>query len=194
MMKNIILILLVTVSFNLISQDTSTRSSLSNLSDNSIFGNSILFFAPNVGFQVNPINDRELGSINFQGVLGMQITERFSFGIGSGMEKADIGLIPIFADIRFNFKKSDHTPFLHVKQGYSVAFGNDDENESYSGGQYSFGGIGFKSRISSAASIEFSIGYKYFVSKSSRWGWNWPNGDLTNTYNRAEVRFGIIFN
>ncbi len=69
---------------------------------------------------VGALANNDLG-VAANGILGFQITEHQSIGIGIGAESYDsIFAMPIFADIRTYLLAGGVKPFLFIEPGYSV--------------------------------------------------------------------------
>ena len=106
----------------------------------------------------------KLTSLGFVTVNGYMFNPHLSTGIGIGIQGYDnFGIVPVYADVRFNVLKGTITPFVSFDVGYSVS---TDEIVSHKepktqGGVYSNLSIGIKFFTREAQALAFSFGYTY---------------------------------
>ena len=125
-------------------------------------------------------------------------------GFGSGVEKLDGSVIPLYADIRYFPSKRRISPYAWVKSGYG--FTTSDPPVTYefyygSGGE-SKGGFLFNVGAGVALyswqrnAVNIGIGYRYQKITISREDYWWGGATLRETvtrFNRFEIQLGFIF-
>ena len=99
-------------------------------------------------------------SFGFRSVNGIKINERFSLGIGIGIEKHNYfynssTLIPISIDSRISFLKGKTSPLISTNVGYAIP------RNSSSGTIFFNPQIGIRTYISENIAYLFNIGYKF---------------------------------
>jgi hypothetical protein len=144
-----------------------------------------------------------LGSMGFHLSNGYQFRNGFSAGFGTGIDKLDILLMPVYTDLRFQPLKTRVSPFIWVKSGYSIPMSDrgiedlyyfDYYREPKGGIMFSAGtGIALYSWRSNAVSI--GMGYRYQKIRLRQKNiWNEESiNELVTYFNRIEVQFGFIF-
>jgi hypothetical protein len=152
-----------------------------------------------IGFMGGKQNTMSLALIN-----GYQFRNRLSVGAGFGVEKFDEQVIPVFADLRYNFLKGGITPFIYLQGGYSFPLGKSLEGNTteIKGGSLINPGIGLRMNFTTHNALIFGIGWRYQEIRShyNYYYYGGPyslidNGyDRTDFYRRIAVRIGFVFN
>ncbi len=123
---------------------------------------------------VNGFGNANQMSFGLQTINGYQFSRYFSIGLGLGIVKyngytipygtrmifykMNEFMIPLFADIRFNFLKGSITPFLSLSAGYSFSLSTKYGNH---GGVFLNPSLGLKFFISTKTAFHFGVGYRY---------------------------------
>lgn len=100
------------------------------------------------------------------GVVGYQINNHFSAGLGIGIEAFHISMMPLFADARYYFLNDRFTPFINLKAGYAFPLENQkDYNRNVDlkskGGLMGGIELGYIKSLSNSTKFTFSLGYRY---------------------------------
>jgi hypothetical protein len=134
-----------------------------------------------------------------------QFKNRISTGAGFGIEKFDYQVIPVYADVRYNFLKGRITPFVFMQGGYSFPLGSANEQNNYQetelkGGGMLNPGVGLRINFNNRNAFVFSLGWRY-QELHSTWKytyWYYSQDDQSyngiNFYRRISIRVGFIFN
>ncbi len=126
-----------------------------------------------IGYSIN-VSDYKAGRVNFSTSHGCRIIPYLYVGAGLGFDyyhSADVFGIPIFADFRGYFTKSEVKPFLNFRIGYSVC---DIK------GLYFSPSIGMNYR-----SLDIGLGYTYQKAKVDDYYYD------SNTINVGAITFKI---
>lgn len=151
-----------------------------------------------LGFMGGVQNTMSLVLIN-----GYQFRNRVSVGGGFGIEKFGEQVIPVFADVRYNFLKGGITPFVFLQSGYSFPLGKQTNVNltEIKGGAIINPGIGMRMNFTTHNALIFSLGWRYQEIRSHyayAYYWGGPifdNGyDRTDFYRRIAIRVGFVFN
>jgi hypothetical protein len=126
-----------------------------------------------------------------------------SVGIGTGIEKFDVLLVPAYADLRYYPLRTRASPFIRVSGGYGFPCSNPDKenNNLYyyydktTGGMMFSAGAGIAIWSLDRCAFTAGIGYRYQRIKSE------PDyvmvqgtdSELLTDYNRIEISVGIMF-
>jgi hypothetical protein len=143
-------------------------------------------------------NNNQNGIFTISTMNGYSFASRFIAGAGVGIELFQSLMLPLYADTRIILAKSRITPYAGFKTGYSFALEDPAANwgESYdSHGGFTLGtGAGVFIWINDRSSFEINLSYRYQAIKTDRtYEWSGVTTTLTTTYNRLELRFGILF-
>ncbi len=143
------------------------------------------------------------GNMSLQLINGYQFRNGLSVGIGTGIEKLDVSLIPVYADLRYHPFKTRVSPFIWVSSGYGFPCSSRGDENYYPYNSYgdTKGGIMFSAGSGIAiyswekCAATMGIGYRYQRIKSeinNIWN-NESSRELITGFNRIELQFGIIF-
>lgn len=152
-----------------------------------------------LGFMGGDENTMSLMLIN-----GYQFKNRIFVGGGFGIEKFKEQVLPVFADVRYNFLKGSISPFVYLQAGYSYPLGKSAEGNTteVKGGALINPGIGLRMNFTTHNALIFSLGWRYQEIRS-HWNYNYywgdpqyyENGyDRTDFYRRIAFRVGFVFN
>jgi hypothetical protein len=144
-----------------------------------------------------------VGNLSFHLSNGYQFRNGFSAGCGTGIEKLDVLVMPVYTELRFQPLKTRVSPFTWVKSGYGFPLSDRDSQDYYYYDYYQEpkGGIMFSAGTGIALyswrcnAVNIGMGYRYqkirFRQKNN---WNGEsNNELVTHFNRIEVQFGFIF-
>ena len=135
---------------------------------------------------------------------GYQLTNGLRLGIGSGIERLGIPVIPLYADIHYHPLNSRISPFVYLKSGYGLALlDNETQNNYYyepitdSKGGFLFNtGVGIAMYTWQKAAVTVGIGYRFQkVTTFRRNDW-WGGSSTTEyetTFQRIELQLGFVF-
>ena len=137
---------------------------------------------------------------NFYFINGLRFHNHFSVGLGTGIDFADVPILPVFADFRYKFLNRKKSPVAFVQAGYAWAL---SEHESFyqdwneKGGYLLSAGIGGEYKISNSLIFSLSVAYHYQKLAStytSDW-WEIPEQTIERNYyyRRVIFRFGLMF-
>ncbi len=126
-----------------------------------------------------------------------------SLGLGTGLERFEVPLMPLYADLRFYPLKSRISPYVWVKGGWAVTFDNNFEGTCYyytnytksRGGPMFNAGAGIELASWRRNAVTIGVGYRYqkvtFITAN---GYREQvTRKLDSYFNRAEVQLGFIF-
>jgi hypothetical protein len=118
--------------------------------------------------------DKTYGQLQL--VNGIQRNAWF-YGLGLGIDYyGPKRSIPLFVDVKRDFKNGKRTPFLYADGGYNfswlrendkVNFWGGNANYKQSGGMYYELGIGYKFPLKNKAALGFSAGYSFKEQKET---------------------------
>ena len=144
----------------------------------------------------------KVGTMSIHLSNGYQFSNGLSAGFGTGIEKLDVMVMPVYADLRFQPLKTRLSPFVWIKSGYGFPVSDYNNGEYYydyysepkGGTMFSTGtGIALYSWRRNAVSI--GLGYRYQIIRyRQKDPWNGESdNELITRFNRIEVQFGFIF-
>jgi len=134
-----------------------------------------------------------------------QFKNRISVGAGFGIEKFGYQVMPVYADVRYNFLKGNISPFIYMQGGYAFPLGSSKEEENYKetnleGGGLLNPGIGLQFNFSKRNALIVSLGWRY-QELHKKWEytyWYYSADDQSyegiDFYRRIAIRIGFIFN
>ncbi len=134
---------------------------------------------------------------------GYQFKNGFGAGFGTGIEKLDVLVMPVFGELKYQPFKTRLSPFLWLKSGYGFPLSDRDGNVYYYYGNYteSKGGMMFGAGAGVALyswnriAVNIGIGYRYqriIFEQKNTWNHEIQN-ELVTSFERIEVQFGFIF-
>lgn len=145
-----------------------------------------------------------------QGSPSVHLSNSFQFrnglsaGFGTGIEKLDALLMPVFGEIQYTPFKTRLSPYIWIKSGYALPLGERESGDYYTYYSYneeSKGGILFSAGSGVALyswnrnAVNIGIGYRHqrlrFELKDP-WNAGYKN-ELITYFDRIEVQFGFIF-
>ena len=148
-------------------------------------------------------SDGKTGTISIHLSNGYQFKNGLSAGFGTGIEKLNVSIMPVYADLRFQPFKSRVSPFIWIKSGFSFPLNDHISSDYYYYDYYSKpkGGIMFSTGAGIALyswkrnAVNIGLGYRYqelTFTQSNVWGGDYIQ-ELVTRFNRIEVQFGFIF-
>ncbi len=134
---------------------------------------------------------------------GYQFRNGLNAGLGTGIEKFDILLMPLYADLRYQPFKTRVSPYAWLKTGYGFALSEQVSDDNYYYGYYRIpkGGVMFGTGAGIALyswernAVSIGVGYRYQKLRyrhENNWGGE-PDSELITHFNRIEIQFGFIF-
>jgi hypothetical protein len=132
--------------------------------------------------------------------IGYQFSNYAGIALGTGIDKYNIEVVPLFISFKSELMKRENTPVLNCYFGYSFPMKNkntsDYTNYTYDGGFCSGFDIGICSYKTQSRAFYLSAGYQYqhLTAKSSTTG-GWNNSITIDTYdfNKLVVKIGFLF-
>ena len=148
-------------------------------------------------------DEGNVGNMSFHFSNGYRFRNGISAGIGTGLEVLDVAVMPIYADLRYNFLKTRLSPFAWLKSGWSFAFGKLDDGQYYYYGYFPWAKGGFMFNAGAGlelaswrrGAVNIGVGYRYqkiAYKQDYQWGEESTNEIITR-FNRIEVQLGFIF-
>lgn len=148
-------------------------------------------------------NSGNKGSLSIHLSNGYQFRSGFAAGFGTGIEKLDVLVMPVFSELRYQPYKTRLSPFVWLKCGYGFPISNRNSGDYYYYGNYteSKGGIMFGAGTGLALyswnrnAVNIGIGYRYQklrFEQKNMWSQELQN-ELITYIKRIEVQFGFIF-
>jgi len=134
---------------------------------------------------------------------GYQFRNGFEAGFGTGIEKPDVLIMPVYGEMRYQPLKTRLSPFLWIKSGYGFPLNRRADIDYYYYGYSteSKGGVMFNAGAGLALyswnrnAVSIGIGYRYqklIFGQKNIWRQEAQN-ELITYFNRVEVQFGFIF-
>jgi len=173
--------------------------------------NSSLYVRTEIGLLIGNSDNSQSAPLSFTSAFNYNITQRFSAGIGVGLEFLKETYLPATISFEYKFRNSYSTPYLFLRGGYQIpleesrsVYYNDyqpwssfwpgpdyyQENMDAKGGILINPGFGYQRMFSSNFGMSFSFGYQFHRLKYT--GENDYGLDID--YNRLTIKLGIIFN
>ncbi|MCU0460516.1 MAG: hypothetical protein MUF36_00665 [Bacteroidales bacterium] len=143
------------------------------------------------------------GSMSIHLSNGYQFRNGFGAGFGTGIEKPEVLIMPVYGEIRYQPLKTRLSPFLWMKSGYGFPLNRRADIDYYYYGYSteSKGGVMFNAGAGLALyswnrnAVSIGIGYRYqklIFAQKNIWRQEAQN-ELITYFNRFEVQFGFIF-
>ncbi|WP_285056648.1 hypothetical protein [Pedobacter ginsengisoli] len=135
-------------------------------------------------FEVNPAGDTFdsfAQALSLRTINGFFLTEKFSLGLGVGIEgykTPDANFFydssfQVFADARYYWKNEKNTPFAYADFGHSIQINNNFLNGINMGA-----GVGYKFSLGGKTAFQTSLGYSQQNSKMGLHKERYPMGTL----------------
>lgn len=151
-----------------------------------IFGGQIY----NDNFLYNP-------GFNLFGIYGLDINERMSVGLGTGLQQfRNEKFIPVFIDIAGRISKSKNTRIISLQGGYAFAWSESLKNLTDSrlnGGIYIGAGFGRKFYLNETFSIIAGISYRHQFAEIEYEVFNLRNYSERINYDLMVIGIGFLF-
>ena len=148
-------------------------------------------------------NSGKVGTMSFHLSNDYQFSNGLSAGFGTGIEKLDLWVMPVYAGLTYQPLRTRVSPFAWVKGGYGFPLGGrtsgnyyyyDNYPEPKGGIMFSTGtGIALYSWRRNAVSIGIGYHYQKIRFRQEMIGYGELNNELVTHFNRIEVQFGFIF-
>ncbi len=140
-------------------------------------------------------------------ISGWQFKNRFSAGLGTGVEFWSETYLPVVADIRYYLQRQSVNPFFGIQVGYSFALDKPDMQYVYdstpvwrggtgstlemkaNGGLLINPSVGICTSLNENMALTFSAGYRFMRHRYSRE----DNYKIDIDYNRLSIKIGLIF-
>jgi len=154
-----------------------------------------------IGWHFNPDGYDGNLKASLQTSILYELKPRLYTGIGVGVEKHSTSILPVFGDVRYLLSKTKNRMYLNVKVGHNNVIGNQDyANRSYSGGMYSYFGIGHFVSLSENLDLELGVGFKHLkINSNDDFNGDYyilpfpgPGASYLETFNRFEMRIGLF--
>jgi hypothetical protein len=146
-------------------------------------------------------------AFQLQAVNGLQYKSWF-YGIGVGLDYYRLRTIPLFADVRKEFGKTDNKFFVYADAGANFYWKRDKDvkqfyiDDKFKNGFYGEAGLGYKLNLNRKLRLAFSAGYSY--KKLTEEGYNfwndpgfpnapYPIEKINYNLNRLAFKIGIEF-
>jgi len=143
-------------------------------------------------------------STGLQSILGFDFNNHFALGVGTGFEKFEFNLVPVFGNVKITALNSNFSPIVNVSAGYALAVGKANVPDAYYYNNSNikiFGGpvfgaeLGIQKKFNTGSAVIVAFGYRYQKAKQTE-EYIYNAGNITTTnylYNRMAFRFGFIF-
>ena len=154
------------------------------------------------GILTGPKESTSMAPISIETVNACRLLNKYSLGLGLGLDIYDKMHVPVFLDCRYQVFNRNISPLIIFKGGYSLPAGRDNNfnyyySESYSkGGPMLGAGAGLQFRINSNNLVVISLAWRYQhlvtteVRRNNDDKWTY---DHSVKYNRLEIKFGFCF-
>lgn len=155
-----------------------------------------------IGVLAGKRDGNEKYSFSFNMVNGVEYKERFSAGLGFGIEFMDINVIPVFGDIRYTINKGDLQCFVGMQAGYVLPLEKSEDDLNWNDYIYEKGFfynpmVGFKANFNkSKNAFIVSLGFRHMNIVGERWDDWWVDTRYEREfiYDRVSFRVGYVFN
>jgi hypothetical protein len=157
-----------------------------------------------MGMLVGKSESNDSETYSFRTICGHNFNRYAGIGLGTGIEKLQTEIIPVFVSFRSNSIERSNSPIIIVNLGYSFPLSKEkDVEENYTTANYHYVGgisagfdIGIHSYKFAKRAFTITAGYQYQLVKETRniYYW-WENSTETNTYqfNRIAIKIGFMF-
>lgn len=209
--KTLILTLVFFSSFSLLNAQTVTIDGIRDEEGKTVrqdYSFKGLYNTTTIGILSGSSQNRQAAPFSFQSLMMYSLNEHFALGAGFGVEFLEETYVPIVADIRYYVRGSRFSPFVFLQSGYSLATDKSANsyiiNDHYDiwpgpypqpedvtplGGFVFNPGFGVRHMFHPDFGLEISFSYRYQKLNYE----SLPSTRLENTYNRLNLRIGILF-
>lgn len=100
----------------------------------------------------------------FNLIVDWRWSKRFRLGLGSGLEKFDEYVIPVFAHTAIPLGESIHSPFIYAKAGYGIGFASEEAgwyDSGFLGGILLSGGVNLTLFSWDRLALRAGLGYRF---------------------------------
>ena len=151
-------------------------------------------------------NNRYKSPFSLMNISAWKFKNRFSAGLGAGIELVNETYFPVVADLRYYFKNQGLNPFIGLQGGYSFSLdkpgrlysdplintypgymGNNQDLKGKGGGTFN-PSIGICTMLTENLALTFGLGYLYMRQRYT--GTNDYKIDIE--YNRLTVKIGLL--
>jgi len=136
------------------------------------------------------INETNSATVNVS--VGYRFHPWLAVGVGTGFDNYNVHMVPVFAEIRGDMKKSAITPYYQLALGYGLVSEKSNEfgDLPFSGGWLAHPALGMKFYTRSRTAWLFEFGYRF-----QRVNRNYTDNRKPQrwTLRRAAVRIGFEF-
>lgn len=144
-------------------------------------------FGYHMGAQRHEINpqgdtfDNFAQALSLRTINGIFLTEKFSVGVGVGLEGYKTpgtgffqeSSFQVFGDARYYLKNEKNTPFAYADFGHSIQI-----NDNFLKGINMGAGVGYKFSLRGKTAFQTSLGYSQQNSKRGSYNERYPTGTL----------------
>jgi len=174
--KSIALLLILLITQHVVAQENAkSKGSYFNITE----------FGYHMGAQRYEINaqgdtfDNFAQALSFRTINGIFLTEKFSVGVGLGLEGYKIPYssffhktaLQVFGDARYYLKNEKNTPFAYADFGHSIRI-----NDNFLKGINMGAGVGYKFSLRGKTALQTSLGYSQQNSKTGEANERYPTG------------------
>lgn len=130
--------------------------------------------------------------LKFNFINSFEANKNLFLGVGTGLRYyfyTEMGLIPLFVDIRTELSSGKLVPFLALDFGYS--FNATDNFDDV--GMLLSPSLGIDFDLSNSSSIHFSVGYEMQKMKITQYNYNHPRERTSTTENSSAISVNVGF-
>jgi hypothetical protein len=137
---------------------------------------------------------------SFRTIIGYEFNSLTALGLGTGIEKFNVEIVPFFISIKSEILKRENTPSVNFFFGYSLPLKKEIKEEynkfNYEGGICAGFDVGILSYKTQKRAFSISAGYQFqHVTERKTMDYWYNNAIETNKYdfNKITVKIGYIF-
>ncbi|MBT3209859.1 MAG: hypothetical protein HN704_13755 [Bacteroidetes bacterium] len=132
--------------------------------------------------------------LNFLMVNAYKFPFNTTLGIGTGIERFNFPVIPLFLDAKYYVFDKKVSPVFMLQSGYSFSFEKDRDDFETKGGYMFNLGCGVRVFTSNSTAWLFSISYMYQELETIE-NYYWDNSEIKTKYflNSINIRIGFYF-
>jgi hypothetical protein len=135
---------------------------------------------------------------------GYQLANGLRLGIGSGIERLGVPVIPLYADINYHPINSRISPYIYLKSGYGFALLEEETYNYYyyepisdsKGGFLLNAGAGIAMYTWQKAAVTIGVGFRYqrvTIFRRNDWWGGSSTTEYETTFKRLELQLGFVF-